>query len=482
MVMADAAFIPPAPAPRVVPANARPSLQGYLRYFKIMTSNPLEIFTDQNYREPIQTGRLFGRDYAMVHDPDAIRHYLVANADNYGLTFVRRALFEPVIGKGLLIAEGDLWRRTRKALTPVFTLRRVRAFAPTMHEVALRRADRLAERARGGVVDISEDMLTLALDVLIACLFSGASELDAARFSRNLDRLLRVAGTPHPLDLLAAPKWAPRWGRGEAMGLVADLRAQVAAVLRARRQQAQRARPDANFDANADPGADPVEETEDFLSLLMNAGREEGRPLTDEEIIDNLLTFLAAGHETTARTLAWTLFILSRDPRAMARIRDELASASLEPEGAADWADALPYLEAALKESMRLYPAAAMLTRLARGPDEICGRAIKAGTEIVTATWVLHRHRALWDEPDAFRPERFLGAAAEKIARTAYLPFGAGPRVCIGASFSMQEMMIVLAILLRRFDFAFVGDADPEPVMRITIQPTGPIPMRVTAR
>ncbi len=459
--MLETAFTPPAPTPRYIPPNAKPTLQGYLRYFRIMAKNPLEIFTEANFEEFIQTSRVFGQKYALVHDPEAVRRFLVTNADNYQLTRMRRALFEPLIGDGLLIAEGDLWKRTRKALTPVFDHRNVRGFAPLMRDVAAREADALAARD-GETVPMSRAMLTLALDVLTACLFSGDDALDADRFSRNLDRLLHIAGMPHPLDLMAAPEWLPRLGRGEALKIIAELRDQVNALLSARR-----ARP-------KETG------TDDFLSLLMNAGADEGVPLSDTEIVDNLITFLAAGHETTARTLTWTFYLLSKSPEAFSRAGAEVDAAALATVDPADWSVRLPFVTAVIKESMRLYPAAAMFSRLAVAPDRLGDVDIAAGTEIVTSPWVLHRHSKLWDRPWVFDPDRFMGEAANKIPRHAYMPFGAGPRICIGASFSMQEMVIVLAEFLARVRWEHVGAEEPQPIMRITVQPSTDVPMRMT--
>jgi cytochrome P450 len=463
--MEEAALLtPPAPPPRVVPDGARPSLAGYLRYFRIMAQNPLEIFTERNFAEPVTTAQVFGQRYVLVHDPDAIHRFLVANAANYGLTRLRRALFRPLIGEGLLIAEDDLWRRTRRALSPVFNHRRVREFAPIMRAVVEARAAALEARD-GEVVSISQDMLALALDVLIACLFSGDTAIDARRFSASLDRLLDISGTPHPLDLAGAPDWLPRLGRGEARRLVADIRAQVGAALAARR---------------AGEGATPA--ADDFLGLLMKAGVEEGAPLGDDEIIDNLVTFLAAGHETTARTLAWTFYLLAKAPAVRARAVQEVAAAGLDRRDPADWAEATPFVTAIIKESMRLYPAAALLSRRALAPDRLGGVEVPAGAEVVTSSWVLHRHRRLWTRPDAFDPDRFLGARGQGVPRYAYLPFGAGPRVCIGASFSMQEMAIVLGVFLSRLALEDAGSTPPQPVMRITIHPSTPVDMRVWRR
>jgi len=454
-------FIPPAPSPRYVPPTARPTPMGYVRYFQIMARNPLEIWTEGHFNQLVHKDRIFGRDYALVHDPEYIRQFLVTNAANYGLTFIRKAIFEPVTGQGLFVIEGEKWKRTRHALTPVFTPRHVQGFALIMKLGARRKAAEFQKRV-GDVIDISEEMIALTLEILMSCLFSDDTEMDVERFSKNLDRLFAVAGMPHPFDLISAPTWVPRFGRGEVGRLVADLRQQVATVANARREMIMEGR----------------EAPADFLTLLLRAGVEEGAPLSDDEIIDNLLTFLGAGHETTARTLAWTIYLLSKSDGALSQMQNEIEGADLDAVPPEKWSDILPYTAAVIKESMRLYPSAPVVSRMSLGADKLGDIAIDPSTEMVVSTWVLHRHRKLWREPDLFDPGRFLGNEAEKLPRYAYMPFGAGPRVCIGASFAMQEMVIVLATLFSQLRFSHEG-AEPEPIMRITIQPSTNIEMKI---
>lgn len=458
----DRAFRPPAPAPRVLPKNARATPLSYYRYFRIMARNPLELWTTDHYAKAVVPGRVFGVQYLLIQDPAMVRHFMVTNADKYGLTYIRKALFKPVLGNGLLIAEGESWKRTRRALTPAFTARHVQGFAKTMEAVSAARANMLAAR-NGETVSLSREMLTLTLDILIACLFSGDTRLDVKRFSEDLDRLLVLAGTPHPLDLMEAPDWMPRFGRGGALKLVASLRAQVTEVLTARRALLRK-------------GGDAPD---DFLTLLIKAEKAEGEPLTDDDIIDNLLTFLSAGHETTARSLTWAFYLLSKSPQDLEKAINEIASAPLDQTPPEAWGDVLPFTQAILKESMRLYPAAPILARLALDDDTLGELPIKKGTQIIASPWLLHRHEQLWHDPNTFDPTRFLGEREKEIPRFAYVPFGMGPRVCIGASFSMQEMMIVMATFLKQLRFEHVGKEEPQPIMRITIQPSTPVEMRI---
>ncbi len=458
--MSVVAFAPPIPVPRGAAIGARPFPFRLLSYFSTLARNPLETWGEDSFRTPILDLEFLGRRFLILNDPAAIRHCFVTAAEKYRLGYIRVKLLEPMLRDGLIVAEGDLWRRTRRALTPVFTPRSVAGFAPVMLEVAERR--RADIETRSAPFSMVGEMLDLALDVLMACLFSREDALDRARFSASITALLDLAGMPHPLDVLRAPDAVPRFGRGRMRGHIESLRMQVAAIMDGRRRRGLN------------------DQATDFLSLLMRAGKEEGAPLSDDVVIDNLLTFIAAGHETTARSLAWTLYLLSEAPDIEAAVAAEIRAAPLETTPPADWASHLPLLEATIRESMRLYPPAAHLARECVAQDRFGGLNIEPGTEVHMSPWLLHRQEGLWSAPHTFDPRRFL--EGPPVDRFAFLPFGVGPRVCIGASFSMQEMIIVLATLLRDQRFRHVGDAPPIPVLRVTLQPTTPILMTVQHR
>jgi cytochrome P450 len=196
----------------------------------------------------------------------------------------------------------------------------------------------------------------------------------------------------------------------------------------------------------------------------------------------NIVTFIGAGHETTANALSWSLYLLSQDERARAHVEGEvdevLGDGPIEPHHL----ERLVYTRAVIDEAIRLYPPAPYMSRTALEDDRIGDLEIPAGSMVVIAPYVLHRHRKLWDEPDAFRPERFLPENRKRIDRFAYLPFGAGPRVCIGASFSLQEAAIVLATIARSMRLDLIEGHEVAPVQRITLRPRGGLPMRLTQR
>lgn len=463
--MGEPLFVPPAPARPRIPPDARPSPRFYLWYLRTLARNPLEVFTDGMFEVPVVAGRLLGRHYANVHDPEGIRHVLVTNAENYALQRLRQSVLKPVLGDGLVVAEGPRWKRARRALMPAFLPHHVHGFAAPMVDLARGRAETLRAKA-GETISLSEEMGRLTLEILLASLFSRDMAFDADRFLDRVDRLLTAFGSPHPFDVLGFPAFIPRFGRIEGYRLVRETRAQMAELVNARRR-------------TLDMGdAGPP----DFLSLLLQAGEGDDAPLSDGEIIDNLLTFLSAGHETTARSLTWTLYLLSKASDWRDRLEGEIDTAPLEETPPARWSEVLPLTTAVLKESMRLYPAAGSIARVALGPDRVAGVEIPRGTDIFIFPWILHRHRRLWRDPDAFDPSRFLDEESQGISRMAYLPFGLGPRVCIGAGFALQEMTIVLATFLSRLRFHHVGETEPMPILRATLHPSTPVPMTLEAR
>ncbi|UTW56108.1 cytochrome P450 [Kordiimonas sp. SCSIO 12610] len=485
-------LIPPSPPRPYIDPNTN-IVKRYVRFFRLLAKNPLEVYSKAFFDEDIVDGEIFGANFATISNPDGIRHFLVTNAKNYGFNRLREEILVPLLREGLLVVEGDLWKHTRGALTTVFTPRYVAGLADTMALVAREHADRVATaNVDGAPLKVSDAMVDITLDVLMRCMFpasqlvdkpSGQSSgmgahnagFDAKRFTENIDILLTDYSSPHFLDFVGAPKWIPRTGHARRDRVVRDVQAQLRGVVMARRKEIEAAETEKAKD-------NTVNNDGDLLSLLLTAGRDGGTPLSDDQVIDNMITFLAAGHETSARSLAWTFYLVSEAPDWAAKITEELDRVDLDALAPSEWQNALPVLTAVLKESMRLYPAAGVISREAKVDDTICDQAIPKGTLVSAAPWVLHRHSKLWENPDAFDPSRFIGDAVKAIPRFAYLPFGAGPRVCIGASFAMREMIIILAVYLKRFTFTHVGKDHPMPIMNLTVRPSTDLEMQVKAR
>ncbi|MCA0274635.1 MAG: cytochrome P450 [Proteobacteria bacterium] len=449
-------FIPPAPTPRTSPPST-------LEMMRIVYRNPLELWGEPSYNEPWISVNGIGGPLVIANDPGLIRHVLVDNAKNYKMATVRQMILRPILRDGLLTAEGDVWKRSRKAMAPVFTPRHIFGFAQPMISRTLDFVKRYDDAA--GAVDVAHDMTMLTYEILAETLFSGEIAGEAGSFAHEIDRLFETMGRVDPLDLLRAPEWLPRITRLRGRKTMAYFRKIVTDTVAMRSEKLAR-----------DPDGAP----EDFLTLLLRAEGPDG--LSRQEIEDNIITFIGAGHETTARALGWTIYCLAEATWERDRVEREIDEVLGREPDPVKWLDAMPYTRAVFEEALRLYPPAPSINREPVADDEYKGLKIPRKAQVLVMPWTVHRHRKLWDKPEAFLPERFHPENRDRIDRYQYLPFGAGPRVCIGMSFAMQEAIIALAILLSRFRFDTVAETRPWPVQKLTTQPQGGLPMRVTRR
>jgi len=428
--------------------------------------DPLLIWSDRHFAEP----QLFGQGrfgaVMVVSNPAGVRHVLTDNAANYEKGRLQRIVLGPLLAEGLLLAEGTDWRRARRILAPLFTPARTAALTRRMAEVCAKRVAGWKLTDSQSWLEVDTQMSTLTFEILSATLFSDELEDDAADFEAALNRYLSIGARIDPLDVLGAPKWIPRVGRMMSVRSAEFFEARVASLVTGRRAKL----------AAGQPAPD------DLLTALLSARDEEDDArggLSDREVAANILTFILAGHETTARALGWTLHLLSRQPEYLARLQAEADAFDVsDPK----WAEALPWTRAVLEETMRLFPPAPTMARKALADDEIGGQTIKAGATVIISPWILQRHQLLWDDPDAFKPERFLPENRKAIDRYAYIPFSAGPRVCIGAAFALQEAMIALAAILRVADVEALTTVEPRPVHQITLRSREPMRLRLRAR
>jgi cytochrome P450 len=430
---------------------------GILGTLSAARRNILEIIPEIATRQPIVTAQTVRRWHMVMH-PKALKQVLRDNVDNYPKSIVTKRILEPGIGASLFLAEGAEWRWQRRAAAPVFSQRNLLALEPVMQAAAALSADRIG-RAAGTVADLYEEMVAVTFDIICNVTLAGGGTLDRAAVHRAINSYVMTTARISILDILGAPGWVPRPETFFRPNAAVNLHQVADRVVRERIAKGA-ARPD-------------------LLDMLIQAvDPETQRTMNPRELRDNLLAFIVAGHETTALALAWSLYLLAFDPLAQDRARAEVAAA-LGPELTAGAAhlDRLPYTRAVIEEALRLYPPAGFLSRTAVGPDTLCGRPIAAGDTVMLPIYALHRHRMWWQEPDAFRPGRFLDGRPERFT---WLPFGDGPRICIGAGFAMMEAQIVLATLLRRFRFEAAGHT-PRPRLLVTLRPEGGVRLRVIA-
>ena len=451
-------FVPPYP-----PRTERP--RGALSIILALRRNPIEIWGKADFERPFAIGRSILGLRAVAHDPAAVRRILLDNAANYRKDDLQQKVLSPGLGAGLLTAEGESWRLQRRSLAPLFSPRQVADFASAMQRVASAAIERLGRRRDGAVSDVSALMSRVTLEVLEQTLFSQGLGKQASEIQRAMTNYLETFGRLDPLDLVEAPDFLPRFGRRRARPTLQFFAEAVDAII-ARRK------------ALLDRGG---EGPRDLLTMLIDAkDPETGRGMSDADVRANIVTFIAAGHETTANGLTWALYLLSQSPEWRERAEAE-ADERFDPQRPAAL-EACVVLRAVFEEAIRLYPPVALLSRQAIADDEILGVRVPAGTVVSISPYVLHRRRGLWEAPDAFDPARFLGERRSRIDRFAYIPFGAGPRVCIGMPFAIQEAIILLANFLRAFRFELVEGHPVMPQQRVTLRPRGGMKMHARRR
>ncbi|AEG55097.1 cytochrome P450 [Sinorhizobium meliloti] len=457
-------FEPPAPVPRT-------GIPSRLEIIRTVLRNPLELWGEPSYTLPWIETKFINQRTLIVNDPGLIRYILVENAANYEMSNVRRLILRPILRDGLLTAEGEVWKRSRKAMAPVFTPRHAQGFAGQMLRVCEAFVDRYAgASSEPFVTNVAVDMTELTFEILAETLFSGEIAVEKQGFAANVEELLHRMGRVDPMDLLVAPSWVPRLTRIGGRKVLDRFRGVVSETMSLRRRRTTEA-----------PGDVP----NDFLTLLLQLEGPDG--LSTSEIADNILTFIGAGHETTARALAWCFYCVANTPAYRETMEQEIDSVLASGADPVDWLGRMPHVLAAFEEALRLYPPAPSINRAAIEEDAWTSPEgervpIRKGISVLVMPWTLHRHALYWQKPRAFMPERFLPENRDKINRFQYLPFGAGPRVCIGATFALQEAVIALAVLMHRFRFDLTDETHPWPVQRLTTQPRGGLPMKVSAR
>jgi cytochrome P450 len=425
------AFVPPFVEPPGRPLGKLGTVTRFLR-------NPLLIVPDAAYEQDLVQGSV-SPPVVWVQSPELIKTIYLDERESYQ-KLVQIRLLSPLLGKGILTSEGQDWKWQRQASAPMFRHQDLMTFVPTF----VRATDDLIARWRatpgGSIHDVNEDMTKVTYDVISHSLLptGDASLTDAVEHATGT---FQAGGAWTQLyAFLRLPAWVPQPGKQAGAAAIRTLRNATLAMIRERRASAK--------------------QPDDLMSRLMQArAPDTGEPMTDDQLVDNLLTFYLAGHETTAKVLTWTLYLLAHAPA---------------------WSQQL-LTQQVVKESMRLFPPVPMLSRQAVKDTTLGGQSIKAGTSMITSIYALHRHGTRWQSPHAFDPTRFAPDKERAISRYGYMPFGAGPRICIGMAFALIEATVMLATMIRAVRFDSTG-ADPAPVARVTLFPKNGMPLKVTPR
>ncbi len=386
-------------------------------------------------------------DSLVIHDPDDIRRVLLSNRRNY-VKGVGVERIRVLLGNGLIVSEGEFWARQRRMIQPAFHSRVIRQFSDLMRGQTLGLLDRLAQHAsRAEPLNVTREMSEVTLQIVLRSLIS-----------TDLDRLTEASGG-NPFGMLT-----------QVSERDLDFAAKFRTLLRPVRQiiEARRREQRTEFD---------------FLSMLMAArDKETGEPMPDRVLVDEIMTLIVAGHETSASALNWTWYLLSQHAPVERELHDSIEAAPAPEALTVEDVLRLPFVHQVLKESMRLHPPVWLFSRRALADDSLGGYHVPAGTDIFVCPYLLHRHAGHWQDPDEFRPARFDASAENKRHNFAYLPFSAGPRHCVGEGFAMAEMAMHLAIVARRFRLEYRGTVPPEAEFQINLRTRRDLLMDVHAR
>lgn len=413
----------------------------------------------REYGDIVRIPVAFGERILLNH-PDWIEQLLVIQHSKFHKSTISKEATERLLGQGLLISEGEFWRRQRRLAQPAFHRTRINEYAATMVEIAERH---LREWHGGEERDMARVMMALTLDIAVRTLFGTTLPGEAEQVGKAMTFLMRYSLGRARSPLAIPQRWpTPRNRRANREYEFLD--SLVYRIISERQAQ-----------------GNSTHHT-DLLSLLMGALDEDGTQMTPQQLRDETMTIFLAGHETTALTLAWTWYLLSENPLAETRLHEELRGVLGGRAPEIRDLERLPYLQAVVNEVLRLYPPAYLLARTSIAPFNIGGYDFPAGTTVLASQWVMHRDPRYFDDPDAFRPERWLDGLMGRLPACAYFPFGDGPRRCIGQSFALMESALVAATVAQHFRFRLVPGHPVVPEPLVTLRPRHGIRMVVEAR
>ena len=411
------------------------------------------------YNQPIVSVPNFGKKLHVITDPEGMMQVLAQEAKKFTKTAIDARILGPATKEGLLSVHGDQWKRQRRAVAPMFAKRHMADLAPMITDVLNAFKTKLDLEPS---LDLNTGMAELTFDVLAKALLGDPQGLDGERLKYATRNAVTSAGTLRPDDLIPWPRWVPRPISPKGSRALKKLKAAADDLLDSR-------------DVN-DPG-------DDLVGLLISAiDPKTGQKLSRRERRDNLIGFFIAGHETTALTLTWALYLVGMHGPMAERIRAEVTDICGQGDIAYDDIDRLSFTRAVLDETMRLYPPAPMLNRECHEETEIHGRKIEVGDTFLLCNYVMHRTERLWENPNDFDPDRFMRQPELKAKGAPYMPFGAGPRICVGMAFAVMEAVMALGTLVRDYDIDIPDDCFPRPLMTVTLRPEGGVPARMVRR
>ncbi len=446
------------------PVHIEKGFWSALNTLRKLVDNPMTSWPEEIYTNPIVVSRMLGQNTIFVCDPALVQQVLVDDADSFVKAESMRRSLEPMLGQAILTSEGTRWRSQRRVAAPVFRPSHVNNMVPAMIAAAEALAAKWRDLPEGTTLEMTQEMMGLTFEIILVTMLSGQGDADPALFDLSMRDSLNSTSWEYALSALGAPMWTPYPGRTKARRANDYLRATLSRSITERRRTGER--------------------HNDLLSLMLDAKDPEtgSAGLGDDDIRDNLLTFVAAGHETTALALTWTFFLLARHPEVEHRVLAEIEQVTDGGALKSAHVASLVYTRQVVQEAMRIYPPVAMAVRQTTRVLEIGGIRVTPEDNVFVPIYAIHRQPSLWQEPDRFDPDRFTTVAVKARHRWSYLPFAAGPRICIGMGFALLEAAAILGVLLPRVRLSAAAGMQPLPRMKLTTRPANGMPLSVNRR
>lgn len=439
---------------------------GLIECTRIMQDNVIDIYPSYIFDKDWSVRRFAFQTFIIINRPDLIKEMLVDKADIYGKGRLNRQILGPALGNGLLTSEGDFWRRQRRIAAPAFHYRKLQVLAETMTACSAAMADRWEEHAdTGRHIDISQEMMRLTMEIVARTLFSSDLGKSFEELGKAVGILIENLGRLSVVDMLGLPEWMPRFRDPAVKRSLATLEEMIYRIIEQRRGEGEGAR-------------------EDLLQMLLDArDPETGEGMSDRQLRDEVLTLFAAGHETTAQALTWGFYLLSQHPEEEARFHQELDTVlGCRLPGFQDM-QTLERTRMIFDETVRLFPPAFSVSRMASQADRLGGELhVPKGAIVSASPYITHRNPKLWPDPERFDPERFADHEVHERHKHAYFPFGAGQRICIGSGFAQTEGRMALAVLGQRYRLRLKDGHPVQPQGRVTLRPRFGMKMRIERR
>ncbi|WP_371224868.1 cytochrome P450 [Roseovarius sp. 2305UL8-3] len=424
---------------------------GLLEFARLAGRNMLEVIPAETVQQTYFRGPL---NIHYICDPAIITEMLVGAGRRFPKAKFTKDIIGSAVGNGLILSEGEKWKSQRRRYSPLFAARNLPMLAQHFAETGIEVATSLADGH--GRVDVTQMAPASTLTNISRVIFSGNEEVSAEAIRTGLKSYFEYISSISLFSLMGLPKWIPRKKWLESKKPVTDMRTLARQVIEKRREESR-----------------PI--PLDFLDLMIAALEEDFEDI--DTTVDNLLTFVVAGHETSANALAWGYYLLALNPDVQSTIRDEVRAINSHAPITYDDVQKMTLLRAHIRETLRLYPSAAFFARDAAETLTIKGITFKKGDALFYPVYSLHRNHQLWEEPDEYRIDRFLNTT---YPRGQFIPFGDGPRVCIGAQYAETEIMVLMASVLRKIEFSLTDAPIPRPVLTFTMRPEGPMILKAT--